>query len=126
MPYAAIRYQIKPGSEDELAEVFAGFQRVDTPDLSGEDGEQVGRLLGTAVFVKDDVMVRIIHYEGDFAAIAKHMARQGGVNRTEEKLAPYLTHRRPAASPEEFRANFQNALMRCVSSLSVETHPEAG
>ncbi|MEV4256757.1 SchA/CurD-like domain-containing protein [Spirillospora sp. NPDC049652] len=125
MPYAAIRYQVVPGSEDELAEVFESFQRVDTPDLTGEDGRPAGRLLGTAVFVKDDVMVRVIHYEGDFTAIARHMARQAGVNRTEERLAPYLTHRRPAATPEEFRENFQNALMRCVSSLSVENHPQS-
>lgn len=30
MPYAAITYLVKPGHEDEIAEIFAGFQRVDT------------------------------------------------------------------------------------------------
>ncbi|MFA1548309.1 SchA/CurD-like domain-containing protein [Actinomadura chokoriensis] len=123
MPYAAITYRVKPGSEDELAEVFAGFKRVDTPDMTDENGETAGRLLGTAVFVKDDVMVRFIHYEGDFIAIARHMAAQQGVHNLEEKLGPYLTHRRPAASPEEFKENFRNALMRCISELSVDTHP---
>lgn len=123
MPYAAITYRIKPGSEDALAELFSGFTRVDTPDMRDEQGESAGRLLGTAVFVKDEFMVRIIHYEGDFAAIAQHMARQQGVHQLEAELAPYLTHRKPAASPEEFRDNFRNALMRCVSQLSVETHP---
>ncbi|MGP4026297.1 SchA/CurD-like domain-containing protein [Actinomadura sp. 3N407] len=123
MPYAAIRYRVKVGSEDALAEIFEGFQRVDTPDMRDDKGQDVGRLLGTAVFVKDEFMVRIIHYEGDFIAIARHMARQQGVHNLEEKLAPYLTDRKAASSPEEFQENFRNALMRCVSELSVETHP---
>lgn len=123
MPYAAITYRVKPGSEDELAEVFAGFQRVDTPDLRDEQGESIGRLLGTAVFVKDEFMVRVIHYEGDFAAISRHMARQQGVHNVEERLAPYLTHRSPAKTPEDFKKNFSNAMMRCISQLSVDSHP---
>lgn len=123
MPYAAITYRVVPGSDDALAEIFGDFQRVDTPDLRDEDGKPVGRLLGTAVFVKDEFMVRVIHYEGDFVAIAQHMARQQGVHNVEERLAPYLTHRRPASTPEEFKENFRNALMRCVMQLSVETHP---
>ncbi|MFA1538356.1 SchA/CurD-like domain-containing protein [Actinomadura monticuli] len=123
MPYAAITYRVKPGCDDELAEIFAGFKRVDTPDMRDENGETVGRLLGTAVFVKDEFMVRVIHYEGDFIAIARHMAAQQGVHNLEEKLGPYLTHRKPAETPEEFKENFRNAMMRCVSQLSVETHP---
>jgi hypothetical protein len=120
MPYAAITYDIEPGHEDDIAEVFAGFQRVDTPVLRSGDGEVVGRLLGTAVFVKDDVMVRFIHYEGDFAAIGRHMSTQQGVHAVEQKLAPYLRTRDAAASPEDFKKNFRNALMRCVSQLSTE------
>ncbi|MFJ1760840.1 TcmI family type II polyketide cyclase [Amycolatopsis sp. NPDC088138] len=123
MPFAAITYRVKPGHDDEIAEIFARFQRVDTPDLSGVDGEQAGRLLGTAVFVKDDVMVRVIHYEGDFAAVGRHMARQRGVHVIEEKLAPYLAQERDTASPEGFARYFRDATMRCVSQLSVDTHP---
>jgi hypothetical protein len=123
MPFAAITYRVKPGHDEEIAEIFARFQRVDTPDLSGVDGEQAGRLLGTAVFVKDDVMVRVIHYEGDFAAVGKHMARQRGVHVLEEKLAPYLAHERDTGSPEGFARYFRDATMRCVSQLSVDTHP---
>jgi hypothetical protein len=75
MPYAAITYRVKPGHEDEIAAVFDGFQRVDTPTLPGEQaGESAGRLLGTGVFIKDDILVRVIHYDGDFAAVGRHMA----------------------------------------------------
>lgn len=123
MPYAAITYRVKPGNEDAIAEIFADFQRVDTPDLLDEDGRVVGRLLGTGVFVKDDVLVRVIHYEGDFTAVARKMAAQPGVHRIEERLAPYLAEQRDTSTPEAFGAYFRNALMRSISQLSVETHP---
>ncbi|MFC0542899.1 SchA/CurD-like domain-containing protein [Kutzneria chonburiensis] len=123
MPYAAISYRIKPGHEDEIAQIFANFQRVDTPELSDDTGEQVGRLLGTAVFVKGENLVRVIHYEGDFAAVGRHMARQKGVHKLEEALAPYLLDERDTTSPEGFAAYFRDATMRCVSQLDVANHP---
>ncbi|GLZ32177.1 SchA/CurD [Lentzea sp. NBRC 105346] len=123
MPYAAITYHVKPGFEEEIAEIFANFKRVDTPDLSDENGEQVGRLLGTAVFIQDEIMVRVIHYEGDFSAIGRHMAKQKGVHLLEAKLAPYLKQQRDTSTPEAFGTYFRNATMRCIAQLSVETHP---
>lgn len=123
MPYAAITYRVKAGHEQEIADIFAAFQRVDTPDYAAEDGAPVGRLLGTGVFIKDDVMVRFIHYEGDFAAVGRHMAAQKGVHLLEEKLAPYLAEERDTSTPEGFQAYFRNAVMRSVSQLTVDTHP---
>lgn len=123
MPYAAITYRVRPGHEQEIADLFAAFQRVDTPDYAAADGAPAGRLLGTGVFIKDDVMVRVIHYEGDFAAVGRHMAAQKGVHLLEEGLAPYLAEERDTSTPEGFRAYFQNAVMRSVSQLTVDTHP---
>ncbi|MFK8849734.1 SchA/CurD-like domain-containing protein [Streptomyces sp. Ac-502] len=125
MPYAAITYRVIPGHEEEIAEIFAGFQRVDRPEFAGESGEQAGRLLGTAVFLKDDVLVRVIHYEGDFAAVGRHMAAQKGVHVLEEKLAPYLAERRDTRSAPDFAAYFRDATMRSIAQLTVDTHPTA-
>ncbi|MFM9368679.1 SchA/CurD-like domain-containing protein [Streptomyces sp. Da 82-17] len=126
MPYAAITYRIKPGHEDEIADIFAGFQRVDTPEYADADGSAAGRLLGTAVFVRDDMLVRVIHYEGEFAAVGRHMAAQKGVHLLEEKLAPYLAEERDTSTPQAFAAYFRNAVMRRVSELTVDTHPVSG
>jgi hypothetical protein len=123
MPYAAISYRIKPGFEDEIAELFARFQRVDRPEFAGPAGTAAGQLLGTAVFVQDDVLVRVIHYDGDFAAIAPHMAAQRGVHSLEAALAPYLARPRDTSSAEAFGAYFRDATMRCVSQLSIADHP---
>ncbi|MFV2087920.1 MULTISPECIES: TcmI family type II polyketide cyclase [unclassified Micromonospora] len=123
MPYAAITYRVQPGHEDEIAEIFASFERVDRPEYGNEDNGSIGRLLGTAVFIKDDVMVRVIHFEGDFAAIARHMAGQRGVHLIEEKLAPYLSQQRETTTSDGFARYFRDATMRCISQLSVDTHP---
>lgn len=123
MPYAAITYKVKPGHEDEIAEIFANFRRVDTPELRNVDGERSGRLLGTAVFIQDEVMVRIIHYEGDLADVSRHMSGQKGVHSLEAKLAPYLAEQRATDTQEGWNRYFRNATMRCISQLSVDTHP---
>lgn len=123
MPYAAISYRVLPGYEDELASVFDGFRRVDTPEFSDETGRRVGRLLGTAVFLKDDVLVRVIHYEGDFSAIARHMANQSGVHVVEEKIEPYLRDRRDTSTEAGFVRFFRDATMRCILQIPEEAHP---
>ncbi|WP_430790408.1 SchA/CurD-like domain-containing protein [Actinoplanes sp. G11-F43] len=125
MPYAAITYAVKPGNEDEIAEIFANFRRVDSPVLTGPDGEPVGELLGTAVFIKDDLMVRVIHYSGDFSAIGRHMAGQQGVHSLEQQLAPYLAQQRDTGDVEGFQHYFRNATMRCISQLSRDTYTPA-
>jgi len=126
MPYAAITYRVKPGHEDEIAEIFANFKRVSSPVLRDEEGGSSGKLLGTAVFIKDDVMVRVIHYEGRFEDVARHMAGQAGVHDLEAKLAPFLAEQRDTSTPEAFGRYFRNSTMRCVSQLSLETLPTAG
>lgn len=125
MPFAAISYRVQPGREDELEELFSGFERVDTPVITDADGAEVGRLLGTAVFVKDDVLIRVIHYEGDFARIGRHMGRQRGVHRFEEQLAPFLASARAVDTQtrDGFEQHFRSAVMRCVSELNVDSHP---
>jgi hypothetical protein len=125
MPYAAISYRVKPGHEDEIAEIFANFKRVKTPELRDEAGQESGKLLGTAVFIDHDVVVRVIHYEGAFADIARKMAAQSGVHSVEAQLAPYLAEQRDTSTAEGFSSYFKNAVMRCISQLSVDTLPKA-
>lgn len=124
MAFAAITYRVKPGNEDRIAEIFGRFKRVDTPEMTGEDGS-TGRLLGTAVFIKDEFVVRVIHYEGDFALVARHMGRQKGVHLLEEALSEYLAEPRDTSTPEGWASYFKDATMRRISQLSVADHVAA-
>ncbi|CRK55082.1 WhiE I protein of unknown function [Alloactinosynnema sp. L-07] len=121
MPYAAISYRVKPGHDEEIAEIFANFKRVKRPELHDVEGQESGKLLGTAVFIDHDVVVRVIHYSGDFADIARKMAAESGVHTLESKLAPYLAEQRDTTTSEGFGEYFRNATMRCISQLSVDT-----
>lgn len=127
MPYAAITYHVKPGFEDEIAEIFGNFRRASSPVLHDADGQEVGRLLGTGVFMADGVMVRFIHYEGSASLedIGRHMAVQPGVHDIEDQLKPYLSQPRDTATPEAFVAYFLRSTMRCISQLSIDSFPGA-
>jgi hypothetical protein len=121
MPYAMLTFRIKPGHEEELAEVFAAAPPLESPVVTDERGEETARLIGTGVFVKDDVLVRLVHYEGDFAGIARHLASQQHVHVIESRIVPFLSEARDTGSPEGFAAFFRNARMRCLTQSSSET-----
>jgi SchA/CurD like domain-containing protein len=125
MPYAAITYDVKPGFEAEIAEIFRNFKRADTPVLRDPEGREIGRLLGTAVFQKKDLLIRVIHYEGEISEVGRHMAQQRGVHALEEKLMPYLSRPRDTETPEGFRRHFADSLMTCISQLTALPVPAA-
>ncbi|MEV0967832.1 SchA/CurD-like domain-containing protein [Microtetraspora glauca] len=116
MPFAAISYGVAPGHEDEIAEIFApgNFTRADSPVLRDEDGKEVGRLLATGLFIQDTDMVRVIQYEGDLAAVGRHMAAQPGVHEAERRIAPLLATPRDTSTAAGFRAHFGRSIMTLV------------
>lgn len=126
MPYTAITYDILPGHEDELAEIFGVFRRVGTSAVPGPDGATAGTILATALFIRDDLMVRVVEYDGDIEAVARFMAAQPGIQEVERRLKPFLRSPRDTDSVEGFVATFLGSRLRCISQLSVpraETAP---
>jgi hypothetical protein len=123
MPFVAITYDIKPGCEEELAEIFGNFRRVGSPAVPSGEQAPATRILATALFIRDDTMVRFIEYEGDIDAVARHMASQPGVQEIERKLKPYLTKPRDTDTVEGFVATFKRSMLRCISQLSVPRTP---
>ncbi|GLW06797.1 SchA/CurD [Microtetraspora sp. NBRC 13810] len=119
MPFVAITYDIEGGHEDEVAEVFGDFQRPKSAVVPGAGGEPAGRILATAVFIRDGLLVRFIEFEGDLEAVARHMAVQPGVQAVERKLKPYLSRPRDTDTVEGFVATFKRSMLRCVTQLSV-------
>ena len=125
MPFAAITYDIKPGYEKELTEIFGNFKRVRGSRVEDASGKQAGTILATAVFLRGDTLVRVIEYTGDLDAVARHMAMQPGVREVERKLKPYLTRPRDTDTVEGFVATFRRSLLRTVAQISVRDVPAA-
>jgi len=123
MAFAAITYDIKAGHEDEVAEVFSNFRRPTSAVVPGGEGERAARIIATAVFIRDSLLVRFIEYEGDLDAVAWFMATQPGVREVERKLAPFLRIPRDTGTPEGFVRTFKSSLLRSVSQLSGARSP---
>ena len=107
----ALMWDIKPGSEETVAQLFERYGRPDF-EVTDDDGNPVGRLLSTQVFLKDRTIVRVIEVEGDFAAVARHMARQPAIRELERQLDEHLAVPRDMSTPEGARAFFQSSMMR--------------
>lgn len=126
MPFAAITYDVKPGFETEITEVFRGFRRVRTPVVADASGRPEATILSTAVFIRDATLVRVIEYEGDLDAVARFMASQPGVRDFEERIRPYLSRPRDTATTEGFVATFHRSLLNPVVQFSVRDRAAAG
>jgi hypothetical protein len=118
MPFVAITYDIKSGHEDEVAEIFANFKRPGSAVVPGGDGAQSARMLATAVFIRDGLLVRFIEYEGDLDAMLSHMAAQPGVREVERRLKPFLNSPRDTGTVEGFVGTFRQSMLRSVTQLS--------
>ncbi|SFQ64738.1 SchA/CurD like domain-containing protein [Amycolatopsis arida] len=117
MPIAAIRYDIKAGCEEEIAEIVSGFTRPRSSVVVADDGAEAARIVSTAVFIKDDTMVRFIEYEGDITAVARFMATQPGVQDFERRIVPYLASPRDTGTVDGFVRTFQDSVMRCLAQF---------
>ncbi|GII80959.1 hypothetical protein Sru01_59410 [Sphaerisporangium rufum] len=127
MPFAAITYRVKPGHEEQIAEIFspANFKRAQAPAPGEGQGAPAARILGTGLFIQDDIMVRAIQYEGELDAVARHMATQRGVREAEERIAPYLAEERDTSTVEGFLSYFRRSTMLCVQQRTIADVPGA-
>lgn len=107
----ALMWEIKPGSEEAVAELFANYGRPEHV-VTDEKGDVKGKLLGTQVFLKGNTIVRVIEIEGSIADVAPHMARQSAIRQLEEELDKHIATPRDMSSPEGARKFFLESLMR--------------
>lgn len=117
MPFAAITYDIKDGYEEEIAEIFSSFRRVNSPVVRDAGGAETAKIISTAVFIRGATLVRVIQYEGDLTEVARFMAGQPGVREVEERLVPYLASPRDTGTVEGFVRTFTASTLRCISQL---------
>lgn len=109
----ALHYRLKAGSEDEVAKLFEESGRP-SHEVKDDEGQVVGHLLRTMVFVGAETAVRVIEVEGDLRTVARHMGRQEVVRKFEDGIEPHLSEERDMRSPQGAQEYFQRAGMRLV------------
>lgn len=105
----AVMFTVRPGTEDAVAEILAGYER----PVAEIDDET--RLLGTTVFMKGNVVVRVMDFEGRLERVMAHLSQQPSVRDVEERLNPYLEVPRDLSSPHGAREFFMRAMMRRIT-----------
>lgn len=109
----ALFYPLKAGSEEAAKLLFRDGGRPDF-DVRDDNGDVVGRLLGTMAFVGKEMAVRVIEVEGPLPVVAAHMSRQPEVKEFERQLEGHLAKPRDMRTPEGARAFFREAALECV------------
>jgi hypothetical protein len=111
--WMALHFELRPGSEDEVSSIFANSGRPEHT-VRDEQGNEIGRLLRTLVFVGKGRAVRVIEIDGDVMAVSRHMSQQQEVQELEALLDKHLAKPRDMTNPAGAAAFFAEAGMRCV------------
>ncbi|QXJ21519.1 WhiE I [Actinomadura graeca] len=106
----AIMFRIRPGTQDKVKELLAGYA---PPEWTAPDGT---RLVSTSVFVKDDLVVRMIEIDGNLPGLMAHLSSQPTIQRVEREIAQYLADERDTSTPEGTRDFFISSLMQHVTT----------
>jgi hypothetical protein len=80
----ALTFRIRPGSQAAVAALLSDYP---APRLQTDDGT---RLLGTAVFLAGEVVVRALELDGDLASVVPHLAQDPVIQQVERALVPHL------------------------------------
>jgi hypothetical protein len=107
MPNAwALMFTVRQGTEQAVREAFQNSGRP-KHDIVGPDGTPKGRLLHTMVLMKDNVVIRMIEFEGELRDVIQHMRQQDEVIALEGELEKYLEVPRDMSTPQSAAEFFQ-------------------
>lgn len=117
--YHALMWKVKPESAEAVAQLFRTYGRPD-PIVRDPDGNVIARLLSTQIFMKDNVVVRVIEIEGDFMAVSAHLGRQPPIVELEKQLDPYLETPRDMSTREGAQKFFRESAMRLIKVRTID------
>jgi hypothetical protein len=108
----AVTFRVRPGTEEDVANLLATYEPPN-PEIDDET-----RLLSTSVFMKDQQIVRMIEFEGDFVKIMAHLSQDPSIQYVEHELDKYLIEedRRDMSNPQGAKEFFMRAMMRTVTT----------
>lgn len=108
----ALTFTVKPGSEDKVAEILAGYT---SPEAQVDS---TTRLRRTSLFMHGNRVVRTVEVQGDIVAALRHISRQPEVRAVEEAINPYLEQDRDLSDPNSARVFFTRAALPAVHHVA--------
>ncbi len=115
--YWALMWDIKPGAQDAVRDLFHGYGRPDHT-IRDDDGNEVGMLVSTQVFMRDTSVVRVVETTDGvpLPVLARHMGKQQAIRELEEGLDEFIAEPRDMSTPEGAREFFMKSSMECLIS----------
>jgi hypothetical protein len=113
--YWALMWDIKPGSQDAVRQAFKEYGRPDHT-VRDEQGNDVGTLLSTQVFMKGNTVIRVVETTDDvpLPVLGQHMGRQPAIRELEDKLDEYVAEPRDMSTSEGAREFFMKSTMELL------------
>jgi hypothetical protein len=110
-------WDIKPDSRDAVRELFRSYGRPDHT-IKDEDGNEVGTLLSTLVFMRDTHVIRVVETTDGvpLPVLARHMGQQKAIRDLEEALDEHIAETRDMSTPEGAREFFMKSSMELLAS----------
>ena len=114
--YYALMWDIKPGSQDAVREL-ASYGRPDHT-IRDDDGNEVGTLLSTLVFMKDNHVIRVVETTDGvpLPVLARHMGRQPAIREPEDALDEHVAEPRDMSTAEGAREFFIKSIMELLAA----------
>ncbi|MFF7409728.1 SchA/CurD-like domain-containing protein [Streptomyces lydicus] len=116
----ALTFTVKPGSEDKVAEILAGYT---SPEARVDD---TTRLRRTSLFMHGNRVVRAVEVQGDLVAALRHISRQPEIRAVEEAINPYLEQDRDLSDPNSARVFFTRAALPAVHHVAAHGKQPTG
>jgi hypothetical protein len=113
--YWALMWDIKPGSQDAVRKAFRAYGRPDHT-IRDDDGNPVGTLVSTQVFMKDNTVIRVVETTDGvpLPVLGQHMGRQQAIKDLEEEIDEYVAEPRDMSTGEGARAFFLKSTMELL------------
>ncbi len=108
----AITFSVKPGSEEKVAELLAGYT---SPKAKVDE---TTRLRRTSLYMHGNRVVRAVEVEGELVKALRHVAAQPEVRAVEEAINPYLEQDRDLEDPRSARDFFARAALPAVHHVA--------
>lgn len=120
MAHWALMWTVKPGSEEAVREIFRSSGRPENV-VRDENGNEVGKVVSTLVFMKDNVVVRVAGADFDDPQLLfAHLRSQPAIREIEEKLQQYIEVPREMSTPEGAAEFYRQAGMECLVDRSYD------
>jgi hypothetical protein len=113
--YFALMWDVKPGTQDRVRELFHKYGRPDHT-IRDADGNHVGTLISTQVFMKGATVVRVVETTDGVSLpdLGRHMGRQPAIRELEDQLDQLVAEPRDMSTDEGAREFFIKSFMELL------------